>query len=154
MLRESLRLGVLWGWQDRCVEMIIQLKFEVDLFFKVDLFFEVDVFTVLRWRKEWLLRGDELSVPWTVACVWKWQVKYYFKSPNLKYLTLVDGDTGGESREAGWEKVLCKKNLVDVIFGSDVFLRKRRRHKAQLSNFCQVTKNAADVTTVENWRNR
>ena len=43
--------------------MIIQLKFEVDLFFKVDLFFEVDVFTVLRWRKEWLLRGDELSVP-------------------------------------------------------------------------------------------
>ena len=43
--------------------MIIQLKFEVELFFEVELVDKVDVFTVLRWRKEWLLRGEELSVP-------------------------------------------------------------------------------------------
>ena len=43
--------------------MIIQLKFEVELLFEVELVVKVDVFTVLRWRKEWLLRGEELSVP-------------------------------------------------------------------------------------------
>ena len=56
--------------------------------------------------------------------------------------------TQEESPERPAEKKCSAKKiwLIYVIFGSDFFLRKRRRHRAQLSKFCQVTKNAAGLT--------